>query len=77
MVARLRRLEHLHLKELLKETKYDDEAEMAEEKQFINYTIPFVQLEAKKAILVFAHNQIHLIKKIAVNPNQTMLNAQN
>ena len=32
-------------KKLLEETKYDDEAEMAEEKQFLkNYTIPFQQL---------------------------------
>ena len=58
-------------RELLKETKYDDEAEMAEEKQFLkNYTIPFVQLEAKKAILVFAHDENTFDKrKLLVNPN--------
>ena len=43
-------------RELLKQTKYDDDAEMAEEKQFLkNYTIPFVQLDPRKSILVFAH----------------------
>jgi len=44
-------------RELLKETKYDDDAEMAEEKQFLkNYTIPFIQLDTMKTILVFAHD---------------------
>ena len=43
-------------RELLKQTKYDDDAEMAEEKQFLkNYTIPFIQLDPRKSILVFAH----------------------
>ena len=43
-------------RELLSQTKYDDDAEMAEEKQFLkNYTIPFVQLDPMKSILVFAH----------------------
>ena len=44
---------------------------MAEEKQFLkNYTIPFVQLEAKKAILVFAHDENTFDKrKLLVNPN--------
>ena len=37
-------------RELLKITKYDDNAEMAEEKQFLqNYSIPFVQLDPRKA----------------------------
>ena len=41
-------------RELLKETKYDDEAEMAEEKLFLkNYTIQFVQLDPLKTILCF------------------------
>ena len=43
-------------KKLLKETKYDDDADLAEEKKFLkNYTIPFVQLDPKKSILCFAH----------------------
>ena len=39
-------------RELLKETSYEDDAEMAEEKHFLkNYTIPFVQLNPMKSIL--------------------------
>ena len=56
---------------LLKETSYDDEAEMAEEKQFLkNYTIPFVQLDPKKSILCFAHDKNTFDKKkLLVNPS--------
>jgi glycosyltransferase involved in cell wall biosynthesis len=60
-------------KELLKETRYDDEACLAEEKQFLkNYTIPFVQLDPMKSILVFSHNHNSFDKKIllAEAPNQ-------
>jgi glycosyltransferase involved in cell wall biosynthesis len=43
-------------KELLKQTRYDDNAALAEEKHFLkNYTIPFVQLDPMKSILVFSH----------------------
>ena len=43
-------------RELLKETKYEDTAALAEEKAFLkNYTIPFVQLDPLKTILVFSH----------------------
>ena len=43
-------------RELLKITKYDENASLAEEKDFLKgYTIPFVQLEPKKTILVFSH----------------------
>ena len=42
--------------ELLKQTKYDDTAALAEEKSFLkDYTIPFVQLDPMKTILVFSH----------------------
>ncbi len=42
---------------LLDETKYDDQASLAEEKVFLkNYTVPFVQLDPMKTILVFSHN---------------------
>ena len=38
---------------------------MAEEKQFLkNYTIPFQQLNARKVILVFAHDANTFDKKI-------------
>jgi glycosyltransferase involved in cell wall biosynthesis len=43
-------------KELLKITSYEDNAALAEEKHFLkNYTIPFVQLDPMKTILVFSH----------------------
>ena len=43
-------------RELLSQTRYDDEACLAEERQFLkDYTIPFVQLEPKQTILVFSH----------------------
>lgn len=42
--------------ELLKHTSYDNTAALAEEKHFLkNYTIPFVQLDPLKTILVFSH----------------------
>jgi len=43
-------------RELLNITKYDETAALAEEKEFLkNYTIPFVQLDPLKVILVFSH----------------------
>ena len=51
-------------KELLKNNRYDDNAALAEEKAFLNnYTVPFVQLEPKKTILVFSHIQNTFDKK--------------
>ena len=51
-------------KELLKKTKYDDNAEFAEEKQFLkNYTIPLIQLDIKKSILVISHDHNTYNKK--------------
>lgn len=42
--------------ELLKKTKYNENASLAEEKEFLkDYTIPFVQLDPLKTILVFSH----------------------
>jgi hypothetical protein len=44
--------------ELLKDTKYDDHAALAEEKVFLkNYTVPMAQLDPLKTILVFSHDQ--------------------
>ena len=58
-------------RELLKDTRYNDEASLAEEKEFLkDYTVPFVQLEPKKTILVFSH--IHNTfdkRKLLENPN--------
>ena len=43
-------------KELLEQTRYEDTASLAEERAFLKeYTIPFVQLDPMKAILVFSH----------------------
>lgn len=50
--------------ELLKTTKYEDGAALAEEKSFLkNYTIPFIQLDPLKTILVFSHNHNTFDKK--------------
>lgn len=51
-------------KELLNITKYNENASLAEEKEFLhNYTIPFVQLDPLKTILVFSHNHNTFDKK--------------
>lgn len=43
-------------RELLSQTKYEEDAALAEEKAFLKeYTIPFVQLDPMKTILVFSH----------------------
>lgn len=45
-------------RELLNMTSYENGAALAEEKHFLkNYTIPFVQLDPLKTILVFSHEQ--------------------
>ena len=57
---------------LLKITRYDDNAALAEEKHFLkNYTIPFVQLDPMKSILVFshAHNTFDKRRLLEDNPN--------
>ena len=58
-------------RELLKETRYNDDAEIAEEKAFLkNYTVPLVQLDPMKAILVFAHQENTFDKRrLLVNPH--------
>ena len=58
-------------KELLQITKYDDVAALAEEKQFLkNYTIPFVQLDPMKTILVFSHVHNSFDKKQLLNQGE-------
>jgi glycosyltransferase involved in cell wall biosynthesis len=43
-------------REMLRDHKYEDHAALAEEKAFLkDYSVPFVQLEPKKTILVFSH----------------------
>jgi glycosyltransferase involved in cell wall biosynthesis len=61
-------------RELLEQTKFDEESSVAEEKHFLKgYTIPFVQLESKKSILVFSHNHNSFDKKELLKniPNST------
>jgi hypothetical protein len=56
---------------LLDDTKYEDHAALAEEKAFLkDYTVPFVQLDPLKTILVFSH--IHNTfdkKRLLENPH--------
>ena len=55
-------------RELLTKTRYNETAALAEEKEFLkNYTIPFVQLEPKKTILVFSHDHNTFDKKTLLN----------
>jgi glycosyltransferase involved in cell wall biosynthesis len=60
-------------KELLGLTKFDENATVAEERIFLkDYTIPFVQLDSDKTILVFSHNHNSFDKKELLKqlPNQ-------
>ena len=51
-------------RELLKETSYDNDAEMAEEKHFLkNYSFPMIQLNPLKTILVISHDNNTFDKK--------------
>ena len=44
-------------KEILKLTRYNETASLAEEKEFLkNYTIPFAQLDTYKTLLCFCHS---------------------
>ena len=55
-------------RQLLTKTKFNDDACLAEEKEFLlNYTIPFVQLDSLKTILVFSHEQNTFDKKKLLN----------
>ncbi len=67
-------------RELLSKTRFDETNSVAEEKKFLKeYTIPFVQLDSKKTILVFSHNHNSFDKKLlldqAPNPfiNETQI----
>lgn len=60
-------------KELLVQTKYDEEMACSEEHKFTKgYTIPLIQLNPLKSILVFSHKHNSLNKeKLLENPEQT------
>ena len=62
-------------KELLRITRFNESSAVAEEKQFLkDYTIPFVQLDPKKSILVFSHEHNSFDKKELLKqmPNPTI-----
>jgi glycosyltransferase involved in cell wall biosynthesis len=53
---------------LLKDSRYNEDACLAEEREFLkNYTIPFVQLEPTKTILVFSHSHNTMDKRILLD----------
>ena len=58
-------------RELLEQTRYNDNVALAEERDFLKaYTIPFVQLDSIKTILVFSHVHNSVDKKTLLgNPN--------
>ena len=52
-------------RELLNDHSYNDEHALGEEKEFLkDYTVPFIQFEPKKTILVFSHIHNTFNKKI-------------
>jgi len=62
-------------RELLADTAYDDTANLGEERAFLkNYTVPFVQLDPRKVILVFSHPHNTFDKKtLLVDPSRTIV----
>lgn len=58
-------------RKLIKHNRYNDEACLAEERAFLkDYTVPFVQLDPMKVILVFSHEHNTFDKrKLLVNAN--------
>jgi glycosyltransferase involved in cell wall biosynthesis len=62
-------------KELLLETSYDDNAALAEETQFLkNYSIPLIQLDVLKTILVFSHCHNSFDKNLLLdNPTESKM----
>jgi len=62
-------------RELLKQTSYENDALLAEEKHFLkNYTIPFVQLDPLKTILVISHEQNTFDKRRLITPDNKQCN---
>jgi glycosyltransferase involved in cell wall biosynthesis len=61
-------------KELLNITSYNEESCVAEEKNFLkDYTIPFIQLDPVKCILVFSHIHNSCDKKTMLNKNDPFI----
>ncbi len=66
-------------RELLTHTRYNDDACLAEERFFLkDYTIPMLQLDPTKVILVFSHNHNTFDKrKLLVNANPAFVKPTN
>ena len=66
-------------RELLNDSKYEDDASLAEEKAFLkDYTVPFVQLDPLKTILVVSHEQNTFDKrKLLENPHPQLVKESN
>jgi glycosyltransferase involved in cell wall biosynthesis len=63
---------------LLKQTSYQDHAVIGEEKHFLkDYTIPFIQLDPMKTILVVSHNQNTFDKKRLIDVNSPVCKESN
>ena len=64
---------------LLNETSYDESQCLREEKHFLkNYTIPFIQLNPLKTILVFSHVHNSFDKKmLLINPDNKYIKESN
>jgi glycosyltransferase involved in cell wall biosynthesis len=63
-------------RELLKQTCYEETAAVSEERHFLkDYTVPFVQLDTIKTILVFSHEHNSFDKKslLANAPNKYVM----
>ncbi len=55
-------------RKLLKETKYNEDDCLAEEREFLkNYTVPFIQLDPMKTILVFSHSHNTTNKRLLLD----------
>ena len=62
-------------RELLKQTSYENDALLAEEKHFLkNYTIPFIQLDPLKTILVISHEQNTFDKRRLISVDNKQCN---
>jgi len=64
-------------RELLSMTKYNDHAALAEEKEFLkDYSVPMVQLDPLRTILVFSHSHNTFDKRLALknsHPNNVRI----
>lgn len=61
-------------RKLLDTSRYDENASLAEEKSFLkDYTVPFVQLDPMKCILVFSHIHNTFDKKILLEEPNPMV----